>query len=42
MGFLLKLRKILGKIADVFIKGREAGLWDKGQGPDFKSKDDIK
>ena len=30
-----KLRKVLGKLTDLLIKGRQAGLWDKGQGPDF-------
>lgn len=39
MGFLSKLFKIIGKITDVLIKGRQAGLWDKGQGPDFSSKE---
>jgi len=25
--FLLKLRKVLGKLTDLLIKGRQAGLW---------------
>lgn len=29
------IRKVLGKLTDLLIKGRQAGLWDKGQGPDF-------
>ncbi len=33
MGFLKKLRKILGIIADIAIKGREAGLFDEKPGP---------
>lgn len=31
--WLLAARKILGKIADVMIAGRNLGLWDKGKGP---------
>lgn len=30
-----KIRKVLGKLTDLLIRGREAGLWDKGQGPNF-------
>ena len=33
MKFLLALRKILGAITDALTKGRQAGLWDKKQGP---------
>lgn len=44
MGFLSKLLKVIGKITDVLIRGRQAGLWDKGQGPDLnpKGKDNLK
>jgi len=35
---VVKIRLILGKITDVLIKGRAAGLWDKKQGPDIKPK----
>ena len=30
-----KVRKILGKLTDLLIKGRQAGLWDKKNGPNF-------
>jgi len=33
MGWLLKVRKILGAITDALIKGRKAGLWDRRNGP---------
>lgn len=29
MGWLLKLRRILGAITDALLKGRTAGLWDR-------------
>lgn len=38
VGFLGKARKILGKVTDLLLKGRQAGLWNKGPGPDFKGK----
>lgn len=33
MKWLSKVLKVIGKITDVLIKGREAGLWSEGQGP---------
>ena len=33
LGIIGKVRKIIGKLTDVLLKGREAGLWDKGKGP---------
>lgn len=36
MSWLLKVRKVLGKIADIFIAGREAGLWTKKNNPTDK------
>lgn len=33
MGWLSKVLKVLGKLTDVLVKGRQAGLWDKGHGP---------
>jgi hypothetical protein len=33
--WLLVVRQILGKIADVMIAGRSLGLWTKGKGPKF-------
>lgn len=33
MNWLLKLRKILGALTDALIKGRQAGLWDRKNGP---------
>lgn len=36
--WLLKLRKIIGKITDALVAGRAAGLWDKKDGPDIKTK----
>ena len=34
MGFLLKVRAILGVITDVLMKGRAMGWWSRKQGPD--------
>ena len=31
--WLLVVRKVLGKITDVLIKGRQAGLYDVKKGP---------
>jgi hypothetical protein len=36
--WLLKIRTVIGKIADVLIAGRAAGLWSKDKGPDIKPK----
>jgi hypothetical protein len=33
MGFLKGLLKVLGKLTDVLIKGRQAGLFNEKQGP---------
>lgn len=33
--WLLKLRKIIGKITDALVAGRAAGLWDKKSGPNI-------
>ena len=33
LAWILKLRKIMSKIADVVIAGRNAGLYDKKNGP---------
>ena len=33
MIWLKKLRVIMGRIADFFIAGREAGAWSKKDGP---------
>jgi hypothetical protein len=43
MGLLMKIRAIIGKITDILLAGREAGLWDKKDEP-WKSdrKDDFK
>lgn len=38
MNLLTKIRKILGKIADVFIAGRNAGLFDEKNGPNIPKK----
>jgi hypothetical protein len=32
MGWLGKVLKVIGKITDVLIKGREAGLWTEKDG----------
>jgi hypothetical protein len=37
LNLLGKVRKILGKLTDFLIGGRERGLWEKGHGPDVKS-----
>jgi len=34
--WLTKIRVLIGKLADVLIAGRAAGLWNKGKGPDVK------
>lgn len=36
--WLLKIRALIGKVADVLIAGRAAGLWNKGKGPEIKPK----
>lgn len=33
LGVLGKVRKLLGKLTDVLIKGRQAGLWSEKKGP---------
>ena len=33
MSLLAKVRKVLGKITDLLLAGRERGWWSKGQGP---------
>jgi len=40
VGWLSKLRAILGKIADFFIAGRQAGGWDRG--PSAPGLEDVK
>lgn len=32
---------LLSKIADLFIKGRQAGLWSEKDGPQFRGKNRI-
>jgi hypothetical protein len=32
MGWLIKIRKVLGVITDALIKGRERGWWSKKDG----------
>ena len=36
LNLLGKVRKILGKLTDLLIGGRQRGLWEKGPGPDVK------
>jgi len=36
LGVLGKVRKVLGKLTDLLIKGRQAGLWDRKNTPDAK------
>jgi hypothetical protein len=33
VGFLLKVRKVLGIITDLLLKGRQAGLWNEKNRP---------
>ncbi len=37
--WLLKIRKVMTKITDLLLKGREAGLWQEGHGPTSKGSD---
>lgn len=30
---VLKVRKLIGKLTDLLIKGRQAGLWNEKPGP---------
>ena len=36
LGTLGKIRKLIGKLTDLLIKGRQAGLWDEKPGPGRK------
>jgi len=42
MGFLKKVRTVLGKLTDLLNAGRKKGWWQRKSGPDEIFKDGLK
>lgn len=36
VGIVTTARRFMTMLTDLLLKGRQAGLWQKGQGPDVK------